>query len=409
MHTDTQGSDGWKKKTALFLSIQTISLFGSSLVQYAITWYITLSTQSGVMMTISVLCGFLPMFIMSPFAGVWADRYSRKKLIAYSDMMIATVTLVMAILFFNGYNALWMIFTISAIRALGSGIQIPAVNAVLPQIVPQEKLTRINGINSSIQSSMMLVSPVISGALLAMAKIEYIFFIDVATAAVAISVLLLFINIPLHAKAEGAQQHYIKDLKQGLKYIKTHPFIKRFFAFYAVFFILIAPVAFLTPLQVTRSFGSDVWLLMAVEITFSAGMIIGGVAMAAWGGFRNRMHTMTLAGFVFGASTLALGVVPVFWVYLGFMALTGIAVAFMNTPATVLLQEKVEGDYLGRIFGVFSMISTSMMPLGMLVFGPIADFVRIEWMLIGTGVLLLVLVLFLSKNKVLNQAGVKEV
>jgi DHA3 family macrolide efflux protein-like MFS transporter len=89
-----QEKDNWKKNITLFLGSQTISLFGSSLVQYAIMWYITLNTQSGVMMTISIVCGFVPTFILSPIAGVWADRYNRKILIILSDSLIAISTLV---------------------------------------------------------------------------------------------------------------------------------------------------------------------------------------------------------------------------------------------------------------------------------------------------------------------------
>jgi DHA3 family macrolide efflux protein-like MFS transporter len=149
----------WKKNTALFLAGQGVSLLGSSLVQYAIMWHITLTTQSGAMMTISILCGFLPYFFMSPFAGVWADRFDRKKLIMLSDGMIAAVTLIAAVIFLSGYSELWLLFAISAVRALGGAVQAPAVGAFLPQLVPQEKLTRVSGINSTLQSSIMLVSP----------------------------------------------------------------------------------------------------------------------------------------------------------------------------------------------------------------------------------------------------------
>ncbi len=409
MQTGIQYSCNWKNKAALFLASQTVSMFGSSLVQYAITWYITLTTKSGVLMTVSILCWLLPNFIMAPFAGVWADRYSRKKLIALSDAMVALVTLAMAVLFLNGYNSLWLIFIGTALRAFGSGVQAPAVGAVLPQLVPQEKLTRINGINSSLQSAITLISPAISGALLAMAKIEYIFFIDVATAAAAITILLAFIDIPLHAKArQNEKSGYFKDMKSGLDYIKRSSFLIRLFIFYGIFFILIAPTAFLSQLQVTRSFGADVWRLTAVEIAFSAGMIIGGAAIASWGGFKNRVRTSVMAFLLFGGSTLALGLIPIFWIYLVFMGITGIALPFLNTPSTVLLQEKVEENHLGRVFGIWSMMSTSLMQAGMLIFGPVADYIKIEWIMIGTGALLLVLGVVLSRNKVLIRAGVKE-
>ena len=190
------GYENWKKNIIIFLSSQTISLFGSSLVQYAIMWHITLTTQSGMMMTLFILCGFLPTFILSPFGGVWADRYNRKVLIILSDGLIAVATLIMAIVFLMGYEAVWLLFAMSAIRAIGTGIQGPAVGAILPQIVPEDKLTKVSGTNGSIQAIIMFVSPMASAALLTMSSLEIIFFIAVVTAAIAIVTLLVFLKIP---------------------------------------------------------------------------------------------------------------------------------------------------------------------------------------------------------------------
>jgi DHA3 family macrolide efflux protein-like MFS transporter len=252
----------------------------------------------------------------------------------------------------------------------------------------------------------MLISPMVSAALLTFQTIEMIFFIDVITAAIAIFILLAFLKIPVHAKALLKQKiSYFIDMKQGFFYIKEHDYLKKYFIFCAIFYVLVAPAAFLTPLQVKRSFGGDVWRLTAIEIAFSIGMIFGGIIMASWGGFKNKIHTMTLASLLFGFCTFALGIVPVFWIYLFLMGITGIAMPMFNTPSTVLLQEKVEGDFLGRVFGVLTMLSTSMMPLGMLVFGPIADLIKIEWLLVGTGVLLFIQSFFLLGSKSLLKAG----
>lgn len=399
-------TENWKKNIILFLSSQTISLFGSALVQYAMMWHITLHTESGMMMTLFIICGFIPTFILSPFAGVWADRYNRKILIILSDGLIATATLILAIVFFMGYDAVWLLFLMAAIRAIGTGIQTPAVGAILPQIVPKENLTKVNGINGSLHAVIMFVAPMVSAALLTMATLEVIFFIDVITAIIAIFTLLGFLKISVHEKASDQQPtSYLEDFKLGVTYIKSNPFLKQFFLFFGVFFILMAPAAFLTPLQVTRGFGDDVWRLTAVEIAWSIGMMVGGGIIASWGGFPNKIHTMTFASLLMGICTFALGVVPVFWVYLLFMAIFGISMPIFNTPTTVLLQEKVDEGYLGRIFGVFGMISTSMMPIGMLIFGPMADVIKVEWLLVGTGILIFILSLFLGVNKVLLETG----
>ncbi|PKM52025.1 MAG: MFS transporter [Firmicutes bacterium HGW-Firmicutes-7] len=396
----------WKKNTILFVASQTISLFGSSLVQYAILWHITLKTQSGIMMMISIVCGFLPTFFLSPFAGVWADRYNRKILIILSDTFIAVSTLILAILFYAGYDMLWLLFLMSAIRALGAAIQAPAVGAFLPQIVPEDKLTRVNAINGSIQATVMLASPMLSGVLMTIATLEAIFFVDVITAAIAVTVLVLFLKVPAHAKALSKQANsFFVDMVEGISYIKNHAYVKKFFLFCAFFFLFAAPAAFLTPLQVARTFGDDVWRLTAIEITFSIGMMLGGGIMASWGGFKNKVHTMTMSSLLIGVCTVALGVVPVFWIYLIFMGLVGLAIPLFNTPSTVLLQEKVDEDFLGRVFGVLSMIISTMMPLGMLLFGPLADIIKIEWLLIATGMLMFVQGFFLLSSKVLVEAG----
>jgi DHA3 family macrolide efflux protein-like MFS transporter len=396
----------WQKNVILFLASQIISLFGSMLVQYAITWYITLETQSGVMMMISIICGILPAFFLAPFAGVWADRYDRKMLIILADSLIAVATLVIAILFLIGYDSIWLLFVVSAVRALGAGIQMPAISAFLPQIVPEDKLTKVNATYSSLQSLVTLASPMLSGALLTIATLEAIFFIDVITASIAVSILFLFLHVPVHAKAAAKQQiSYFGDMSAGLTYVNNHGFIKTLFVFDAVFLILIAPLSFLTPLQVARSFGNDVWRLTVIEVAYSLGMVLGGVVMASWGGFKNKIHTMVFAGLAIGLFTFALGIVPFFWIYLVIMGLVGLVLPIFNTPFTVLIQQKVDGDFLGRVFSVLTMISTSLMPLSMLVYGPLADSIKIEWLLIGTGLLMLALGLVMWRNKVLIEAG----
>ncbi|MGI6174868.1 MAG: MFS transporter [Christensenellales bacterium] len=398
----------WKKNTAVFMTSQAISIFGSSLVQYAITWYITLMTQSGIYATLSIICGFLPTFFLAPFAGVWADRYNRKYLIIIADACIALCTLLLAIVYLVGFKAIWLLFVASGIRALGSAVQSPCVGAMLPDIVPEDRLTRVNGINGTLQSAITLASPMLSGVLLGMSSIEVIFFIDVATAALAILVLLLFFRYEYQPKEKDGQAcAYLGEFKQGLSYILKHRYLRDFFIFSALFFFVAAPVAFLTPLQVARNYGGEVWHLSAIEVAFSVGMIAGGILVSAWGGFKNRIHTMALAGVLMAGCTIVLGTPIVFWIYLAMMTLFGVALPIFHTPAMVLLQEQVESAYMGRVFGIMTMISSSVMPMGMLLFGPIADVIAIEWLLLITGGVLLLITFTLIADKPLVRAGMK--
>lgn len=386
---DTYDYTDWKKRTAVFLVSQNISLFGSSMVNYAIVWYITLKTSSGMIMMITILTSFLPQIIISLFAGVWADRYNRKFVIMASDGMIAFATLIMAFLFLAGFREIWLIFVISAVRSVGSGIQSPAVSAILPQFVPRDKLMKVNGISGSLRSIITLLSPAAGGLILAAFSLETAFFIDVLTAAAAISI-FFFLRVPAHHKA-GMEKStsVIADLKQGISYVRRKPLLRNLLIYYAVFFFLISPAAFLTPLLIARSYGVEVWRLTANEILYSGGSILGGLLMAAWGGFKNRMHTITLACFAYGVSAVLLGVSPNFIFYLAVMFFTGIFSPVFYTAETVLIQENVDNDMQGRVFSIIDIIILAVMPLGMLLFGPAADLIKIEYIMIATGVLIM--------------------
>lgn len=292
--------ENWKKNIALFLTSQSISLFGSSLVQYAIIWYITLTTQSGIMMTISTICGFLPQLLISFLGGVWADRYNKKYMIAISDSLIAISTLVVALFFIFGIESIWILFIALAIRSFGSGVQTPTVNAIIPDLVPQEKLMRVNGINTTIQSIMLILSPAAAGALMPILPIGNILFIDVITAVIGVAIFVVGVKYVHTRNEEKIKQKYLNSIMEGLKYVKNHPFIKRFLSYYAIISLLIAPIGILTPLMVTRTFGDEAWRLTLNEIVFFIGSILGGGLISIWGGLKNKIHTLALRLFPLG-------------------------------------------------------------------------------------------------------------
>jgi DHA3 family macrolide efflux protein-like MFS transporter len=403
----------WKKNAALFLIGQALSLFGTMVVQYAILWHITMKTQSGTVMTLFTVIGFLPMFFISPFAGVWADRFNRKYIINIADAAVALVSLLAAVFIMAGGDSTGILLFCAVMRSLGQGVQSPAVGSFIPDIVPQEQLTKINGFQSSIQSFITLTTPAISGAMMAFAPLETLFFLDVITALIGISIVLFFIKTPKkEMPAPETPEHkgaaYFHDLKEGMKYIRKHGYVSRIIILSAIFLFFFAPTAFLTPLQVTRNFGNDVWRLSAIEITFSIGTMAGGILIGLWGGFRNRIYTMTLSCGLCGLLAICLGLVPNFILYLVVMAIMGLSLPLWNAPSMVLLQTTVEPAFMGRVFSVFTMMSSAMMPLGMALFGPVADIVSINILLVGTGIVITLLCIPMITSRTLLEAGARR-
>lgn len=151
---DTQHG-GWRKKIFLFLTSQCITLFGSTLVQMALVWYAAMQTSSGGWVAAFTVCSYLPQFLISFLGGVWADRYNRKRLTIGSDILIALVTFIMVMkipYISTEPDLLGGLLVMSALRSLGAGIQTPAVNAVIPQLVPEDQLMRYNGINATMRA-----------------------------------------------------------------------------------------------------------------------------------------------------------------------------------------------------------------------------------------------------------------
>lgn len=388
----------WKSSITRFLFAQTVSLLGSAIVQYAIIWYITLTTSSGLMLTISTLCGFLPQIFISLFAGVWIDRYDRKRLIMLSDSVIALSTLLLAVAFLMGHKYTWLLFVVLAIRSAGTGIQTPAVNAIIPQIVPQEQLMKINGINSTLASMVMFLSPVISGVILSLSTLEATLFIDVVTAAIGVGITST-VCVHAYERRELTLSSSLDEIKKGFLYLKENGFVKRLLIYQIAILFLLSPSAFLTPLLVNRTFGAEVWRLTASEMTYSLGMVIGGLLIASWGGFKNKMYTWMLSGAIYGLLMIGLGMVPEFILYLICNMIIGITAPCYNTPITVTIQERVTPEMHGRIFSFMQIATSCALPLGMILFGPLADIIRVQWILIGGGITIVVLSLLLWKTR----------
>jgi DHA3 family macrolide efflux protein-like MFS transporter len=381
----SESMPGWARRAGLFLTAQTVSVFGSFLVQYAILWHLTLTTKSGFILALAAIFGFLPQAIVSIFAGVWADRVNRKTMIIAADAAIAASTLGLAFLMLSGVDDLWLIFLVMAVRSIGAGIQMPAVSAVIPQIVPSDKLMRINGINSSIQSAMGLLAPVAAAAVYANMSIVPIFFIDVVTAVIGISI-FAFIKVPSLDRVNAADKpSYFADLKDGMSYIFSHDLVRWVMGVFAIVFLLAVAPSNLSPLLIARNFGAEVWKLTVAEILFSIGMALGGILLATFATKVNKISLIIGTSVGFGVLSMAMGFSPNIWVFYAFFFVIGLVVPSFFTSAMTILQETVEPERQGRVFGFVGIVISVAMPIGMSVLGPLADVFPVESLLVASG------------------------
>lgn len=396
-----------KNKAVLFLLSQMITLFGSSITQFAMVWYVTLKTQSGIWVSLMTIAAYLPQFIISFFAGVWADRYSRKKLIILSDGGIALVTLLLLLgMPFIGEENLFLgvLVLMAAIRSIGTGIQTPAVSAATAQIVPEDQLMKFNGINATIQYSVQFVAPAVAGAVLSFGNFQMALSIDIVTAVMGIGVLSLIVIPKVKKETEGSM---FSELKEGIDYAKKEAFIGRLLLVFGLFIFLSVPAGFMASLFVTRYFGNSYWNMTLVEVIGFIGMAAGGLLIGTWGGFKNRVKTLAIGMMSFGVLGVGMGCAPNMIVYLILMAIYGIALTMVQTASTTLLQENVEQSMQGRMFGLYGAMFSGFLPIGMLIFGPLADHMSMRLMMVITGAILMLLAASLIGSKTFYHYGEK--
>lgn len=376
-------------KIILFLISQCITLFGSTLVQMAVIWYATMRTSSGSWVAAFTICAYLPQFLISFPGGVWADRYNRKKLIMGADAVIAFVTFLMllAIPRLSSDTALLGgLLLMSVLRSLGAGIQTPAVNAVIPQLVPDSQLMRYNGINAAMQSVVQFAAPAAAGVIFSISTLSFTLLIDILTAAFGIG-LLSCIYLPKQ-KTLPDKTSLFTDMKSGLAYAFSDRLTGRLLIIYGLFTFLCVPGGFLAGLLVRRVYGDTYWYLTAVELVGFAGMLLGGILMSTWGGFKDRIKTLFISLAAFGIFAVFMGLTVHFLLYLILMLFYGIAMTMVQTSITTLLQEKTIVSMQGRVFGLLGSMYSGFLPFGMAVFGPLADIVPLQWVIIASGVVL---------------------
>lgn len=246
------------------------------------------------------------------------------------------------------------------------------------------------------QSVVQFLAPAAAGAVLAMGTLRITLLIDVATAAVGIG-LLACVRIARQVPHEPGES-VLADIRAGLRYAFSDKRIGRLLVVYGIFIFLCVPAGFMSGLLISRTYGDTYWYLTTSELVGFAGMAIGGMLMGVWGGFRSRVKTLVLGMALLGAMTIGLGVAPTFILYLAAMFLYSMAITAVQTATTTLIQETADAAMQGRVFGLMGAMYSGFLALGMVAFGPLADVLPLRWLMIGTGLPLMLLGLCMKEK-----------
>ena len=362
----------------LFLLPQSLSLLGSSAAQFGIIWTLTIRYSSGSVLFLSSLAGFVPQILLMLLSGSLSDSRGRRRVIVLSDAAAAFLALVLAAALGYGLDRLPVYLLILVGRSACSGLQSPAVESAVPLIAGNEMLQRANGMRGFLSASVALLSPAAAGALLPVCGLEGLLLLDAVTAAAAVAASLA-VNIPERGVCGRA------PIREVFSYLSSERRIRNLLVFHALALFLISPGAALSPLFVTREFGSSSALLSVSELSYSVGMVLGGLLISFSCRIRHRSRAVAFSLSVYGVMMFLMGLGVSFIPYLILNAAIGVVspcyTALLNTEVQSIADEKM----LGRVTSLFSLVSVSAVPAGLLVAAPCSDIVPVRLVFMAAG------------------------
>ena len=377
---------------------QVVSLLGSSLVGFALVWYLTEQTGSAVVLALATGISMLPQIVLGPFAGALVDRWNRRIIMITADSVSALATLVVALLYAFDVIQVWHIYVLMFIRSLAGAFHWSAMQATTPLMVPEKHLARVSGLNQSLWGLAGIIAPPIGALLLKILPMQGIVGIEVVTALFAV-VPLLFIAVPNPARAvttprtRNPAQSVLGDVRQGFRLVMRWPGLMFVFIVAMFLNLLTVPAFSLIPIMITKTFNGGAVELGWTQAAWGAGMLIGGVLMGVWGGFKRRMVTAAFGLVLSGVGMTVVGLAPptTLAVVMGGLLLAGSMNTVINASAFAALQATAPADMQGRIFTLLMSGSTLIAPLGLAIAGPLAEVWGVQvWFTTG-GVLTLVI------------------
>jgi DHA3 family macrolide efflux protein-like MFS transporter len=369
---------------------QVFSLLGSRLVQFSIVWWLTSTTGSASALALGSIIALLPDVLVTPFAGVLTDRWNRRIVLIVTDALIALAVVVLAFLYAWRAVSVWHVYGLMLVRSVGGVFHWLAWQSSTKMLVPERHLSRVAGLQQSVQGIAGFVAPPMGALLIELLPIHMILAIDVVTAILAI-IPLLFIGIPqppsLHANGRSS---ILASLREGLGYIRTKTGVLLIVVMFMAINLLMIPAFSLQPILVTNHFNGGAVELGLMQSAYGIGLILGGLTLSVWGGFKRRAVTSFLALIVSGVTIALIGLAPptAFLFAVGINFFAGFLNPIVNGPLIAILQAKVPTEVQGRVFSLIQTGTQFMAPLGLALGGPVSDSLGVSfWFLLGGAIM----------------------
>ncbi|MFC4323573.1 MFS transporter [Litchfieldia salsa] len=406
-----------RNKPYLYLiSSQVVSSLGDWLDMLAIMALVALKWEASPIAMAGVgLCLLGPMAVVSPVAGILADKYDRKKLMILSDVIRCLV-----VIGFVFSTALWQIYTLLIIKSIFAALFIPAKNGKLKEIVPESQMQSAMAISGVVDNGSKIVGPLISGLLVSLVGIQWSFYLDAAS--FVLSAILLF-GVPKtinetfvnDSGIPKEKETMISQLKDGLTVLRQIPFLSAGLMVFSVA-LLVIQIADTQLMVLLRQIDGDPTEIVGYGIAANGiGMLIMSIILskkkiqstAIYIGLGSAVVGLCFAGMVL-LVPLSIVMTTILTPLLFFIA--GLAAAAIIIPFQITAQKGTPVQYTGRVFGTISSVTTLASLIGMVSGGVIAEIFGVNMAFVLSGGLLVIvgIVVLIKRSKLESRVNLAE-
>ena len=378
-------SGPWKSRFWSIFIGQAFSLIGSGLTQFVLIWWITDTTGSVAALGRAGLAASVPMALLGPIGGVFADRYSRQLIMAVSDLVSAACIVALMVRFQLGMPSLEEIYTMIAIRSAMQAFQMPASTASMAMLVPSDFLPRAAGLNQMMQGITTVGAAPLGAFVMSIMPVGWALGIDVLTAAIGITP-LLFVSIP--QKLAGSRSERIwHNLRDGINAVCNDRPLRTLYVLATCAVLTFSPLSIMIPVLVKNYFGGGASDVAMFESSFGIGMIFGG-GIIAWISPARKMPWVLVCFALTCFLMSALAVVPhdLFWLAVAVFFVSSMINMMGYSSLMALLQSTIPNVIQGRVLSLFSTVTAIASPFGLALATPLGEFIGIQNLYILFGV-----------------------
>ena len=398
------------KNLGLFIIGKLISVFGSAIYTFAIGLYVLKQTGSGFSFALTLFVGLIPTIIFSPVAGYMSDRFDKKKIVVFMDFANGMMFLILFMLTLKFELNQPMIYISTFMTTVFTTFFGIAFEAAKPNLVADEKLMSINSLSKVIDSTALILAPVLGGLIFAFTDIKTFILINAVCFIFSAGIeTMIDFNYNIKSTAEiNDDGGFVEDIKDGLTYIrKSSEIVKMINVLVILNFFISFSVTVPLPYIINNLLNLSSNQYGIIQGAFPVGMILGAVVV---GRIIEKIDYMKLL--IFSSITLSVAIallgLPLVLAdasslaymiyYISIMVIFGIAISFIDVPILWLMQKSIPDNLRGKVLSISMSIVKLIAPLGLVISGMIINSVPVYIMTFAGGGILM-----LSNLMILNQ------